>query len=171
MADLDCNGDGQPVVEIRWMISRDLPQVTAIEYASFPSWWSEDDFRKVLRQRDCIGLVAVAGFDVVGYIVYELHKKRLHVLNLAVHPDWRGRGIGKQMVDRLKSKLSADRFSRRKIMLEIRERNLPGQLFFRSLGFKAITTFSDFYIDSDEDAYLMEYRHTEPASMQLVGQE
>jgi ribosomal-protein-alanine N-acetyltransferase len=165
------NKTGQPreYVEIRWMNGRDLPEVTAIEYASFPSWWSEDDFRQVMRQRNCIGMVAVAGFDVVGYMVYELHKKRLHLINLAVHPDWRGCGVGTLLVDRLKSKLSADRFSRRKIMLEIRERNLPGQLFFRSQGFRAITVFSDFYVDSDEDAYLMEYRHTEPASMQLVG--
>jgi ribosomal-protein-alanine N-acetyltransferase len=42
-------------------------------------------------------------------------------------------------------------------VLEVRETNLPAQLFFRSLGFRAISVLKDFYQDTTEDAYLMHY--------------
>jgi ribosomal-protein-alanine N-acetyltransferase len=42
-------------------------------------------------------------------------------------------------------------------VLEVRETNLPAQLFFRSLGFRATSVLKDFYRDSTEDAYLMQY--------------
>ena len=62
-----------------------------------------------------------------------------------------------QMVNKLVSKLSNQR--RTRILLEVRERNLPAQVFFRSLGFRAISVLRDFYEDTIEDAYLMEYRY------------
>lgn len=165
-------------IRTRWMIGADMPAVMSIEFASFTSftsWWSEEDFRRALRQRNIVGLVALCGFDVVGYMVYELHKSRFSIVNLAVHPDWRRRKIATQMVDGLRNRLSSNRFDRRRITLEIRERNLPGQLFFRSLGFKAITILPEFYDvgygGRAEDAYLMQYTHKELASMELVGQE
>ena len=56
-------------------------------------------------------------------------------LNFAVHEDFRRRGVGGQMIGKLIGKLSHQRRSR--IMLEVRETNLPAQLFFRTLGFRA----------------------------------
>src|SRR5439155_23681094 len=109
-----------------------------------------------LRQRNCIGMVAEASERVVGFMVYELHKNRLHVLNFAVHEQFRRRRVGAQMVKKLISKLSHDRRSR--VLLEIRETNLPAQLFFRSLGFRAVSVLRDFYEDTPEDAYLMQFR-------------
>ena len=72
-------------VHIRWMIRRDMPEVLAIEEQSFEYPWSEEDFVRCLRQRNCIGLVAEHNERVVGFIIYELHKSRLHILNFAVH--------------------------------------------------------------------------------------
>lgn len=92
----------------------------------------------------------------MGFYVYELHKTRLHVLNFAVDPQHWRQGVGRQMVDKLKSKLHPDR--RNKIMLEVRETNLAAQLFFRAQGFKAVSVFRDFYRDVTEDAYLFQYR-------------
>jgi ribosomal-protein-alanine N-acetyltransferase len=60
-----------------------------------------------------------------------------------------------QMMDKLVAKLSPER--RDKIVLEVRERNLPAQLFFRSLGYRATSVLKDFYQDTTEDAYLMQY--------------
>src|SRR5207248_10231166 len=82
-------------------------------------------------------LVAEASERVVGFMVYELHKHRLHVLNFAVSERFRRRAVGSQMAKKLVSKLSYDRRSR--IMLEVRETNLPAQLFFRSVGFRAVS--------------------------------
>ena len=79
----------QVKVHIRWMIRRDMPEVLHTEQESFEYAWTEEDFLKCLRQRNCIGMVAEHGEKVVGFMIYELHKSKLHVLNFAVHPDFR----------------------------------------------------------------------------------
>ena len=144
-------------IHIRWMIRRDMAEVIAIETESFEFPWSEDDFVRCLRQRNCIGMVAEMDDQVVGFMIYELHKNRLHILNFAVADRYRRLGIGTQMVSKLAGKLSDQRRSR--ILLEIRETNLPAQLFFRESGFRAVSVLKEFYEDTPEDAYLMQYRH------------
>lgn len=154
---MSSRGKPEICVHIRWMIRRDMAEVLEIETRSFEFPWSEQDFIHCLRQRNCIGMVAEHDEQVVGFMVYELHKDQLHVLNFAVHPDFRRRGVGKQMVGKLISKLSHQR--RNRILLEVRETNLPAQLFFRTMGFRAVSVLRDFYEDTTEDAYLMRYRY------------
>lgn len=144
-------------VHIRWMIRRDMPEVLEIENGSFEFSWSEDDFIRCLRQRNCIGMVAELDERIVGFMIYELHRNRLHVLNFAVRSELRRRGIGSQMMRKLVQKLSNQR--RNRIMLEVRETNLPAQLFFRANGFRAVSLLKDFYDDTTEDAYLMQYSY------------
>ncbi|HJZ58397.1 MAG TPA: ribosomal protein S18-alanine N-acetyltransferase [Gemmataceae bacterium] len=143
-------------VHIRWMIRRDMPEVMLTERASFEYAWTEDDFLRCLRQRNCIGMVAEADDRVIGFMIYELHKNKLHILNFAVHPAARRTGIGAQMVAKLVNKLSTHR--RQKITLAVRERNLIAQVFFRSHDFKATRVLRNYYEDSGEDAFQMEYR-------------
>ena len=143
-------------VHIRWMIRRDMPEVLQTETESFEFSWTEEDFLRCLRQRNCIGMVAEQGEKVVGFMIYELHKSKLHILNFAVHPACRRNAIGAQMVVKLISKLSGHR--RTRITLEVRETNLTAQQFFRAQGFRAVRVLRSYYEDSGEDAYLMEYR-------------
>lgn len=153
-------------VHIRWMIRRDMAEVLDIEQHSFEFPWSEQDFLRCLRQRNCIGMVAEQGDRVVGFMIYELHKNRLHILNFAAASDIRRTGIGRQMIDKLIGKLSTQR--RTRITLEVRETNLPAQLFFRDNGFRAVSVLRDYYDDSPEDAYVMQYHHrVEEAEMIL----
>jgi ribosomal-protein-alanine N-acetyltransferase len=144
-------------VHIRWMIRRDMPAVLSIESESFECPWSEEEFIRCLRQRNCIGMVAERNEQVVGFMIYELHRNRLHVLNMAVAASERRQAVGRAMVAKLVSKLSYQRRSR--IVLEVRETNLAAQLFFREVGFRAISVLRCFYEDSPEDAYLMQYRY------------
>ena len=81
-------------VHIRWMIRRDMPEVLQTEQESFEYAWTEEDFLRCLRQRNCIGMVAEQGEKVVGFMIYELHKAKLHILNFAVNPAWRRNGVG-----------------------------------------------------------------------------
>jgi ribosomal-protein-alanine N-acetyltransferase len=152
-------------VHIRWMIRRDMPEVLQTEQESFEYAWAEEDFLRCLRQRNCIGMVAEQGERVVGFMIYELHKNRLHILNFAVHPHFRRFGIGSQMVSKLIGKLSSHR--RTRITLEVRETNLSAQLFFRAQGFKATRVLRTFYEDSGEDAFLMQYRLADDLSDDL----
>jgi ribosomal-protein-alanine N-acetyltransferase len=138
----------------RWMIRRDMPAVLDIERRAFCEMaWPEEDFIRCLRQRNCIGMVAELGERVVGYELHELHKDRIHLINLAVHPDFCQQGIGRQLVQKLVDKLNNS--NRRRVVAEVRERNLPAQLFFRAIGFRAVNTLRNFYAAAgiDEDAY------------------
>ena len=148
-------------VHIRWMIRRDMPEVLQAEQGSFDYSWTEDDFLRCLRQRNCIGMVAEVDDRVVGFMIYELHKTKLHILNFAVAPEFRRSGIGTQMVVKLIGKLSSHR--RTKITLAVRESNLGAQMFFRAQSFLASRVLRSYYEDSGEDAYLMNYRIAEYA--------
>jgi [ribosomal protein S18]-alanine N-acetyltransferase len=141
-------------IHIRWMIRRDMPEVMRTERASFEYSWTEDDFLRCLRQRNCIGMVAEHGDSIIGFMIYELHKTRLHVLSFAVHPAARRTGIGGLLVGKLIYKMVSHR--RQKVTLAVRERNLPAQMFFRGHGFKATKLLRKYYEDSGEDAYQME---------------
>ena len=146
----------QAGIHVRWMIRRDMPEVLTIEREAFEFPWSDEDFTRCLRQRNCIGMVAEYADSIVAFMIYELHRSRLHILNFAVLRSHRRLGIGTQMLHKLVAKLAPER--RNRIGLEVRETNLPAQLFFRSAGFRATSVLKDFYQDTTEDAYLMEFR-------------
>jgi len=144
-------------VWIRWMIPRDMTEVIDIESASFEFPWWQEDFICTLRQRNCIGMVAEYDGRVVGFMIYELGRTRVHILNLAVNPIYRHNGVGSQMLAKLTTRLLSQQ--RQKIILEVRETNLPAQLFFYENGFRAVSVIRNYYADTPEDAYLMQYSH------------
>ena len=140
------------------MVRSDMPEVLAIEAESFEFPWLEEDFIRYLRGRNCIGMVAKC-FDndelLAGFMVYELQKKKFELLNLGVARKWRRLSIGTQMVEKIKERLSVER--RSSILLRIQERNLGAQLFFRSIGFRALSVERRYW-GTEEDAYLMVHR-------------
>ena len=151
---------------VRWMIRRDMAEVLDIEYDRFDFPWLEEDFIRCLRQRNCIGMVVDYDvFDesgmpvdhIAGFMVYELHKTRLHLVNFAVAKRFERIGIGRVMMEKLLGKLSSER--RTRVSFEVRETNLDGLLFLRAMGFRAVSVIKDRYKGISEDAYLMEYRY------------
>ena len=155
-------------VNIRWMLRRDMKEVLEIESECFEFAWNEDDFVRCLQQRNCIGMVAEYQGRVVGFMIYELQKTKIHLLNVATLKEFRRKGIGAQLVAKLIAKLGNQRRSR--IVLEVRETNLPAQLFLRSLGFLAIDILHGFYEGTNEDAYQMVYRYQSFEPIQQVFQ-
>ena len=154
-------------VHISWMIRRDMSEVLAIESGCFEFPWGEEEFLRVLRQRNCIGMVAEQGERVVGFMIYELHKSKLHVLNFAVATDCRRQGVGHQMVQKLVGKLSGHR--RTKITLNCRETALSAQLFYRVEGFRASEVIREHFEDTGEDAYVMQYFYDDSSTDEQVG--
>lgn len=142
--------------QIRWMIRKDMPDVVHISQECFDQPWTEQDFLTCLRQRNVIGMVADLGHEVAGFHIYELHKHKLRLLNLAVAPKYQRQRVGTQMLQRLTGKLSA--IWRTTIELEVRESNLVAQKFFASCGFRAVYVFRDFYEDTGEDAFQFKFR-------------
>lgn len=166
---------------IRWMIRRDFPEVFEIEQLCFPTYpWQADDFIGVLRQRNCIGMVVEGPQPVressfaptpevllVGFFFYELHRDRLEVLNIAVHPSCWRLGVGAAIVDKLKSKLTPQR--RSVLRLHVRESNVEAQKFFRSQGFLCVGVLRGDYLRIDEDAYVFEFRCEREASSEKAS--
>ncbi len=147
-------------VNVRWMIRRDMEQILPIEDESFEFPWSESDFLACLRQRNCVGMVAESGGKVLGFMIYDLHQDRLQLLSLAIGAAYRRSGVGSQMIAKLIQKLSQQR--RTTITAEIRETNLPAQLFFKSMGFRATGVLRNYYEDTAEDAIAFVYELPSP---------
>jgi len=141
-------------VHIRWLIKRDIPEVLEIEEKSFPYAWTEDDLLSCLRPYHTIGLVAEYHEKVAGFIIYKLCKTSLRLVNLAVHPQYRRLGIGTLLVSKTLDKLSGH--GRNRLIVDIDERNLGGQLFLAEQGFLATKTFPGRCPNGD-DAYRMEF--------------
>ncbi len=139
-----------------WMNRSHLDSVEEIERECFAQPWSRDDFYRCLRQRHCIGMVAERDGVVVAFMIYELHEESIQLLDFAVHPIFARCGIGRDMVEKLKWKLSYQR--RNRIHVAVRESNLDAQLFFRSQGFRVVEILNDYWDDCDEQAYLFRYK-------------
>lgn len=157
-AKLASNNNTLPV-GIRWMIRKDMGSVLDIENEStaFGEKWTDDDLINILRRRTVIGMVAEHNAHVVGFMVFELRKKSIHVLNIAVDHFHKRRGVGSQMTDQLKEKL-APTSSRTVLTIDVHERNIEAQVFFRSQGFKCVGLAEyDETRDGDDDSYLFQF--------------
>lgn len=154
---------GKMDIHIRWMIRKDMPEVLAIEDEAFEFPWPEEEFIKVLRQRNCIGMVAEYDEQVVSHMMYAIHPNRLELLSLAVKKKWRREQIGSRMIDKLLSKLHG---KRNKIQTLVRETNLPALLFLKSNRFLATDLRRNYYDEMrEEDAIEMTFQLRERAKV------
>jgi len=154
------------MIHIRWLIRRDMLDVLVIENESYSEPWTEEGFIQFiheLRQRNQIGMVAEVDGQVVGFMLYELRKTSLYLINIAVHPCARRQGVARAMIEKLRSKLSPDQ--RSLLLADIRESNLLGQLFFRGVGMRAVKVMRKHY-DNGEDAYVFRYRCQKQSKVQ-----
>jgi ribosomal-protein-alanine N-acetyltransferase len=137
------------------MLTKDLDAVVAIELRSNEFYISREDLTALLRRRSVVAMVAVEEGEVVGFMIYELMNRRINLIDIAVHCKHRGNGVGAQLIERLKSKLSAKR--RTKITAEVRESNLDAQLFLKKQSFVGTEVLKDYFPDTNEDAFVMHY--------------
>lgn len=93
-------------IHTRWMIVRDLIQVTAID-----GQWGDDEFKKRLRERNCIGIVAENADEILGFIVYELHDDRVKVVRFAAKDS----NSARCLLDKMAYKMSQHRRSQLEI--------------------------------------------------------
>ena len=148
---------------IRWMIRRDMSRVIEIEEASYSNPWSEREMIDYLKERCHIGQVACVGDDIAGFLLYDHNAGSMRIDNISVDPAHRRNRIGYAMVQKLVDKLKSKQ--RRKLETYVRESNLIGQQFFRSIGFVANGLLKPTK-EGQEDDYRMEYV-TVPRRMDL----
>lgn len=127
-------------VHVRWMTPKDVDEMMQIEYSSFEDVWTAEEFKKLLAKKPCVGFVAYQEppgkrSEILGYMVYVMSKTGFELLKLAVHPDHRQKGVGKTLAAKLFDKLKTSYRSRVEVV--VRERNVPAQKFFRTVGLRA----------------------------------
>lgn len=149
--------DGTLQAHIRWMIRRDIPRVLEVDAASFEDASTEEHFLRALRQRNVIGIVAEnpTNYDqLYGFAVYALHKRKLHVMSLAVGPGYRRRRIGTQLVAKLAGKLSSQR--RQRLTINVPDNNMAAHLFLKAQGFEAQEVVRGQYGEADGYLFALE---------------
>jgi [ribosomal protein S18]-alanine N-acetyltransferase len=149
----------KPIAEedllIRWLIRNDFERVLELENQNFEFPWSEEDLLSCLKMARVIGMVIEYHHEVIGYMIYELNKDHITLLNIAVESDFQRQSVGSQLLKRLMKKLS---FSKRgRMTVTVRESNLPAQMFFSAHDFRATSILKKSYEENDEDAYVMQY--------------
>ncbi|AMV24618.1 putative acetyltransferase [Gemmata sp. SH-PL17] len=141
------------LVDLRWGCRLDLPRVVEIAASSFESPWDHRDFMTALKRRDCVLMVAEVGDVIVGYMVYVLHRDRIEIVTLGVAPEYRGRGIGRQLVEKAGDK--AYYLSGKRVASTVRESLTGGLMFLRACGFRAVEVLRGEFWDTDEAGVAM----------------
>lgn len=157
-------------MNIRWMIRKDLKYILEIENNSFEFPWTEQDFITQLRQRNSVGMI-IENDDctILGYMIYDLHKTKLDIINFAVSHNHRRQDLGSMMIDKLKSKLFLG--FRTELTVQIRESNISGLMFFHSHDFRATSIEKSPYKECSDDAINIEYKIFTKKENRFVNQD
>jgi ribosomal-protein-alanine N-acetyltransferase len=147
-------------VELRPLRTSDLDAIEEVERASYPTPWSRSMFAGELSKPSGICLGAFQGEDMLGYLIVARYVDAWHVMNVAVDPAWRGRGVARALLDKL-FELTGDDVERG-YTLEVRVSNHTAIHLYESLGFVATGVRRGYYTDNREDALIM-WRDPEPA--------
>lgn len=138
---------------IRPMVKKDIEQILAIENCSFPSPWIENSFLNELQNKFAVYYVALRGDQLIGYAGMWLFSGEAHITTIAVHPDFRGQGLGKIMMDILTN--HARDVGAETMLLEVRPSNIPAINLYKGLGFRRIGWRKNYYTEIHEDALVM----------------
>ena len=155
----------------------DISTVTAIDRLSFPAPWSASSYSYEMRYNKAsfYYVLAKPAIDrpapslqpwhwlfkstathqdqVIGYMGYRLQGPRAHISTIAIHPDWRGYGLGELLLLRVMEEAAEK--GRSMITLEVRASNHIAQHLYRKCGFRFTGVRQQYYRDG-EDAWLME---------------
>jgi [ribosomal protein S18]-alanine N-acetyltransferase len=138
---------------IRLAVPADAVPLVEIERRCFSDPWSETSFREALGSPWTFGLVAHASQHVVGYLIGREMGGTGEILNLAVTPDSRRRGVARGL---LRAGLAALRRRRvDEVFLEVRESNRSAQALYLSSGFRPVGQRAAYYRNPKEDALVL----------------
>jgi ribosomal-protein-alanine N-acetyltransferase len=143
------------MIELRKLRLRDLGAIEEIERASYPTPWSRSMFAGELAKPSSICLGAVDGEqdELVGYLIISRYVDAWHVMNIAVAPAYRRKGIARALMERLFEVTERD--ARRGYTLEVRVSNDAAISLYEALGFRARGIRRGYYTDNREDALIM----------------
>jgi len=144
-------------IELRRLGLADLRVIEEIERRSYPTPWSRSMFAGELAKPSsiCLGAFDADGETgtLCGYLIVSRYVDAWHVMNVAVEPEHRSRGIATMLLERLFELTAAD--ARRGYTLEVRLSNATAISLYERLGFEARGIRRGYYTDNREDALIM----------------
>jgi ribosomal-protein-alanine N-acetyltransferase len=136
---------------LRRLAYSDLPAVVSIERRSFPAPWSLAMFVLELSKPSGICLAASVGEELVGYLVCSRYDRVWHVMNVAVAPEHRRKGVAGSLISRLIEEAGGGL----PFTLEVRVSNRDAIAMYEKLGFRSAGVRPRYYQDNGEDALIM----------------
>jgi ribosomal-protein-alanine N-acetyltransferase len=154
-----CSTKNDPSLFIRRARLTDVKSIWDIERLSFPAPWSLWCFLSELGNPNSHILVAgppqPQSWETRGYIVYWVVAQEMHIMNLAVHPQYRRQGVARALLEESLSRARA--LGAAVAWLEVRPSNQPAQALYESFGFQKVGMRPRYYADNQEDALLMAF--------------
>ena len=143
-----------PVMRLRRLELADLDAIQEIEQVSYPTPWSRSMFATELAKPSSLSLGAVdeAG-ELIGYLVLSRYVDAWHVMNVAVSPAWRRKGVATALLRRLLDETRND--GQRGYTLEVRVSNVGAISLYERFGFRTKGVRRGYYTDNREDALIM----------------
>lgn len=135
------------------MTADQVSQVAELEKICFSDPWSVNSITYELTNPLSLWLVAMEGEKVAGYVGSQSVMGESDMMNVAVHPDFRRRGIAEQLVTELVV-LLAD-MGNHSLTLEVRASNAPAISLYEKLGFTQIGLRKNYYRNPREDALIL----------------
>ncbi len=132
------------------MERRHIPQIAALEKALFNDPWLEPALEPELENELALWLVALEGDAVAGYVGSQTVLGEADMMNLAVRPDYRRRGIAKRLVEELIARLPAS-----SLTLEVRQSNAAAIALYEALGFRQVGLRKNYYRSPREHALIL----------------
>ena len=148
------------MIEISPMTPADVPQVAALERLCFTDPWSEASIAYELQNALSLWLAARDGARVVGYIGSQSVPPESDVMNLAVHPEYRRRGIASALLNALKERLMPRGVT--VLALEVRRSNSDALALYEKHGFTLAGVRKNYYRTPKEDALILKNRLVSP---------
>lgn len=155
--------DGLPPLFVDVASAEDLPALLDLENRSYSHPWTRRNFegelgagkRSVFLVLRAAGWASASDRGLHGYCVFQVVADEMHIMNLTVAPERRGRGLGRFLL-RLAKDFAARRGARQ-AFLEVRESNLAARALYRSAGFSEVGRRPGYYTRPREDALLLRH--------------
>ena len=130
-----------------------VAQIAQLEKRCFSDPWSENSIRNELTGRLSLWVVALDGDTVAGYVGSQSVLGESDMMNVAVAPEYRRRGIAQALIQELIRRLSQQ--GNRSLMLEVRASNTPAITLYHKLGFAQVGRRPNYYRNPKEDALIL----------------
>lgn len=149
--------------EVRWLTLDDMPESASLEALCFPSFWTVEQFAENWHQPWFASYGLFIDGRLLGYITLSVLAGEAEILNIAVHPEARGKGYSRELMHyALEDTLNAGHCQRRGLsrqvwevsVLEVRVGNVPARALYHGLGYEEAGLRKRYYSDG-EDALIM----------------